>query len=135
MHPTSSKIISNPLDIPLLRQLPFSQCIRCGDFVFVSGQVGLDPNSGRLVKGGIRAQSKRALENIKVILTAVGAGMSDIVKATVFLASKRDFAVMNEVFREYMPADPPVRSTVQSGLMLRAARVEIEVVAYSPDSD
>jgi 2-iminobutanoate/2-iminopropanoate deaminase len=90
----------------------YSQAIRAGDFIFVAGMGGIDPATGQMVPGGVREQTRRALENIKAVLESAGASLSDVVKVTVFLTNPDDFNDMNEVYREYFKEKPPARSTV-----------------------
>lgn len=108
---------------------PYHHAVRTGDLLFCSGQIPLDPASGQLVEGGIRAQTERVLENIKVILDDQGLGFGQVVKCTVFLIDLADFAAMNEVYGRYFTGDYPARSTVQVAALPRGAAVEIEVVA------
>jgi 2-iminobutanoate/2-iminopropanoate deaminase len=111
---------------------PYSQAVRCGDLVFTSGQVALDPRTGLMIEGGIREQTLRVFENVRVILEAAGAGMADVVKTVVFLKNIGDFAVMNEVYATYLAADgmvPPARSTIEVARLPKDALVEIEVIA------
>jgi 2-iminobutanoate/2-iminopropanoate deaminase len=108
---------------------PYSQAIRAGSFLFVSGQVPLDPQSGVLVDGDITVQTKRVLENLSAILAASGASFADVVKTTVFLLDMNEFAAMNGVYAKFFPDPPPARSTVQVSRLPRDARVEIDVIA------
>ena len=108
---------------------PYSQAIKSNGFVFVSGQVALDPQSGELVGTDVRQQTERVLENLKAILEAAGASLHHAVKSTVFLKDMNDFAAMNEVYARYFSAAPPARSTVQVARLPKDALVEIEVVA------
>ena len=107
---------------------PYSQAIRVGGLLFVSGQIGLEP-AGTLVNGGIAGETHQALKNIDAILRASGASFADVVKATVFLADMAEFAAMNAVYGSYVASPPPARSTVAVARLPRDARVEIEVVA------
>ena len=107
---------------------PYSVAIRAGMFVFTSGQLGLDPQSGNLVPGGIEAETRQALNNIRHVLEDAGAGMDAIVKTTVFLKDMTDFLNMNAVYAEFFPENPPARSTVQATLP-KGGSVEIEAVA------
>ena len=107
---------------------PYSQAIRAGDFVFAAGQVALDPATGRLVEGGIEAQTRQALTNLSAVFQAAGTSLANVTKTTVFLADIGDFKAMNGVYAEFFPAAPPARSTVQVVLPL-GARIEIEAVA------
>ena len=108
---------------------PYSQAIKSGGFIFVSGQVGLDPKSGEMGGGDIRQQTERTLENVKGILLAAGANLHHVLKTTVFLKDLNDFAAMNEVYGRYFTSAPPARSTVQVARLPKDALVEIEVVA------
>lgn len=111
---------------------PYSQAIRVGDFVFCSGQLGLDPNTGNLVSGGVEAETRRALENLAAVLQAAGTSLERVVKTTVFLLDMNDFARMNAVYAEFFPANPPARSTIQVARLPRDGRVEIEAIAVLP---
>ncbi|MGB7846010.1 MAG: RidA family protein [Candidatus Acidiferrum sp.] len=108
---------------------PYSQAIRCNGFVFVSGQVALDPKSGELAGSDIRQQTERVLENLQGVLEASGASFNHVVKTTVFLKDMNDFATMNEVYARYFTAAPPARSTVQAARLPKDALVEIDVIA------
>lgn len=111
---------------------PYSQAIRTGDLLFVSGQIPLDPATGTLVDGDIAVQTRRVLENLGGILNAAGAGYADIVKTTVFLLDMNEFAAMNAVYAEFFPAPPPARSTVQVSRLPRDVRIEIDAIARVP---
>jgi 2-iminobutanoate/2-iminopropanoate deaminase len=108
---------------------PYSQAIAAGNFVFCSGQVALEPASSVLVEGDVRAQTRRALENLSGVLNAAGSSLAQVVKTTVFLVSMSDFAAMNEVYAEFFPGDPPARSTIAVAELPKGARVEIEAIA------
>lgn len=108
---------------------PYSQAIKSGGLIFLSGQVALDPKSGELIGGDIRQQTERTLNNIKAILEAAGANMHHVVKSTVFLKDLNDFAAMNEIYGRYFTSAPPARSTVQVAKLPKDALVEIEIVA------
>lgn len=110
---------------------PYSQAIQCNGFIYLSGQVALDPKTGALAEGDIRQQTERTLENIKGILEAGGANLQHVVKTTVFLKDMNDFAAMNEVYAKYFTSAPPARSTVQVSRLPKDALVEIEVIAAS----
>jgi 2-iminobutanoate/2-iminopropanoate deaminase len=110
---------------------PYSQAIKANGFVYLSGQVALDPQSGELVGTDIRQQTERVLENIKGILEAAGANLHHVVKTTVFLKDMKDFSAMNEIYGRYFTAAPPARSTVQVSRLPQDALVEIEVIAGS----
>ena len=111
--------------------VPLSPAIRAGDFVFVSGQVPADA-SGSIVAGGIEAQTKQVMENVKAALALAGAELSDIVKTTVWLEDARNFAAFNKVYASYFPSEPPARTTVESRLMAEI-KIEVEAVAYKPE--
>jgi 2-iminobutanoate/2-iminopropanoate deaminase len=108
---------------------PYSQAIAAGDFIFCSGQVALDPATGELGEDDVRAQTRRALENLSAVLSAGGATLGDVVKTTVFLVNMGDFAAMNEVYAEYFSSEAPARSTIAVAALPRGARVEVEAVA------
>jgi 2-iminobutanoate/2-iminopropanoate deaminase len=108
---------------------PYSQAIKSGGFIFLSGQVALDPKSGELTGADIRQQTERVLNNIKGILEAAGANLHHVVKTTVFLKDMNDFVAMNEVYGRYFTSAPPARSTVQVARLPKDALVEIEVTA------
>lgn len=108
---------------------PYSQGIKTGDFVFVAGEKGLDPKTGKIVPGGIAAETRRTLENIKSILEAGGATMDQVVRTQVFLTDIEDFPAMNAVYAEYFQNDPPGRTTVQVAALPAGAHVEIEATA------
>jgi 2-iminobutanoate/2-iminopropanoate deaminase len=108
---------------------PYSQAIASGNLVFCSGQVALEPASGALVEGDVRAQTRRALENLSGVLNAAGSSLAQVVKTTVFLLTMGDFTAMNEVYAEFFPGDPPARSTIAVAELPKSARVEIEAIA------
>jgi 2-iminobutanoate/2-iminopropanoate deaminase len=108
---------------------PYSQAIRANGFLFLAGQVALDPKTGELAGADIRQQTERTLENVKGILEAAGSNLHHVVKTTVFLKDMNDFAAMNEVYGKYFAAAPPARSTVQVSRLPKDALVEIEVIA------
>jgi len=110
---------------------PYSQAIRTNGFLYVSGQVALDPKTGEFVGTDIRQQTERTLENIKEILEAAGSNMHHVVKTTVFLKDMNDFAAMNEAYARFFSLAPPARSTVQVARLPKDALVEIEVIAGS----
>lgn len=111
---------------------PYSAGIRAGNFIFTAGQVGIDPKTGDLVPGGIEAQTRQVLENVKNILEAAGSSMDQVVKTTVFMADMNQFAQMNAVYAEFFPGEPPARSTFGVAALPKNALVEIEVVALLP---
>jgi len=114
---------------------PYSQAVRSGGFLFCSGQIPLDPETGKLVEGGIEAQTESVLMNLEAVLAAGGATLAAVVKTTVFLADLADFPAMNAVYGRYFPEDPPARATVQAARLPAGARVEIEAVARTEAGD
>lgn len=108
---------------------PYSQAIRTENLVFTAGQVGLDPATMELVEGGVEAQTRQVLTNLKHVLEKADSGLKFVVKTTVFLQDMGDFAKMNEVYAEFFPENPPARSTVQVAGLPKGAQVEIECVA------
>ena len=108
---------------------PYSQAVRSNGFLFVSGQVALDPKSGEFVGTDIRQQTERVLDNLKAILEAAGVSLHHVVKTTVFLKDMNDFTAMNETYARYFTAAPPARSTVQAARLPKDALVEIDVIA------
>jgi len=110
---------------------PYSQGIRANGFVFVSGQIPLDPVTQQLVAGNVQAQTERVLENLKGIVEAAGSSLDRVVRVTVFLADMNEFAAMNEVYGRYFRSQPPARSTVQVARLPRDVRVEIDVIALA----
>jgi 2-iminobutanoate/2-iminopropanoate deaminase len=108
---------------------PYSQAIRSGSLVFTAGQVGIDPATGELVEGGIEAQTRQVLSNLKSVLAAAGSGLDSVVKTTVFLRDMNDFAKMNAVYAEFFRENPPARSTIAVAALPKGALVEIEAVA------
>jgi len=113
---------------------PYSQAVKAGDFLFVSGQVPIDPKTGKVVMGDIAIQTKQTLENIKAILSAAGLSLKDVVKVTVFLKDVKDFKKMNETYGTYFEDEPPARTTVQAQLAIEELLIEIDAVACSPQS-
>ena len=108
---------------------PYSQAIQIGDLLFVSGQVPIDPSTGAVVEGDIKAQAQQSLNNLKAILNAAGTNMGAVVKTTVFLADMNDFAATNEVYAQFFQEPFPARSAVQVGRLPKDAKVEIEAIA------
>ena len=109
--------------------VPYSQAIQIGDLLFVSGQVPIDPSTGAIVEGDIKAQAQQSLNNLKAILNAAGTNMGAVVKTTVFLADMNDFAAMNEVYAQFFQEPFPARSAVQAARLPKDAKVEIEAIA------
>ena len=108
---------------------PYSPAVRAGGFIYVSGQVPVDPVSNQAVTGDVKAETRQVLSNIQRILEGCGASLSDVVKCGVFLTDVKDFAAMNEVYAEFFTGEPPARSTVAVAGLPRAALVEIEAIA------
>jgi 2-iminobutanoate/2-iminopropanoate deaminase len=108
---------------------PYSQAIASDDAVYCSGQIGLDPQTGTLVPGGIEPETRRVLENLREVLGAAGLGLGDVVKTTIFMADLREFDIVNRVYGEHFTAPYPARATVQVAALPRGARVEIEAIA------
>ncbi|MBI2843028.1 MAG: RidA family protein [Armatimonadetes bacterium] len=108
---------------------PYSQGISSGGFVFISGQLPIDPNTGDLVRSTIEEETTIVLENIKAVLSAAGADVSDVVKTTIFLTDINDFPRVNEVYASYFETNPPARATVGVAALPKGARVEIEAIA------
>ena len=108
---------------------PYSQAVVSGSFVFVSGQIGLDPQSGTLVPGGTEAETERVLLNLDAILAAAGASFADVMRTTIYLVDLGDFARVNEIYARHFAAPFPARATVGVAALPRGARVEIDAVA------
>jgi 2-iminobutanoate/2-iminopropanoate deaminase len=108
---------------------PYSQAIRTGQLLFVSGQIPLDPATGALVSGDIAAQTDRVLKNLGAILVAAGTSFDRVVKTTVYLADMSEFAAMNDVYGRYFRAPAPARATIQAARLPRDVRVEIDLIA------
>jgi len=108
---------------------PYSQAVDAGDYVFLSGQVPIDPKTGELVAGDIAVQTDRVLDNLGAVLEAAGCSFSDVVKTTIYLADLGDFQAVNETYGKRFTADPPARATVQVSALPKGARVEIDAIA------
>jgi 2-iminobutanoate/2-iminopropanoate deaminase len=108
---------------------PYSQALRVGDLIFTAGQIGLDPQAGQLVEGGIEGQTRQVLNNLKAVLVAAGSGLASIVKTTVYLQNLAEFNQMNAIYAEFFPQTKPARSTVQVAALPRGALIEIDCVA------
>ena len=114
---------------------PYSHGVRSGRWVFTSGTIGNDPATGKLVAGGVVAETRQALTNLGGTLRAGGTSLAQVLKTTVFLVDLGQFAAMNAVYAEFFPQDPPARSTIQVGGLPGGASVEIEAVAVVPEAD
>jgi len=110
-------------------QLPFSEAVRVDHMLYLSGQLGFDSKTSSLVDGGIAAETRQTMENIKAVLEKHGSSMAEVVKCTVFLADINEWAAMNEVYITYFPSDPPARSALGSSGLALGARTEIECMA------
>ena len=108
---------------------PYSQAIKAGGFVFTAGQIPLDPATGKLIEGDVKAQTERVLKNLSAVLAAAGSNMDRVVKTTVFLKNMSDFPAMNEVYGQFFKNEPPSRSTVGVAALPKDALIEIDVVA------
>jgi len=108
---------------------PYSQAVVSNGFAFLSGQIPLDPATGKLIEGDVAAQTVRVLENLKAVLEACGSSLGHVVKTTVFLKDMGEFAQMNAVYSEYFPENPPARATVEAARLPRDVRVEIDCIA------
>jgi 2-iminobutanoate/2-iminopropanoate deaminase len=110
---------------------PYSQAIRANGFVFVSGQVAIDPTTQQVIDGDVATQTDRVLKNLSAILKAAGSGLEKVVRSTVFLKNMGDFGAMNEVYGRYFSATPPARSTVEVARLPKDVLVEIDVIALA----
>ena len=111
---------------------PYSQGMKAAGFLFTSGQIPLDPATGKLVPGGIDEQTRRVLENLRAVLAAAGATFDDVVKTTIYLTNLSDFATVNTIYASYFGSTPPARSTVQVAALPLGASVEIDMIARAP---
>jgi 2-iminobutanoate/2-iminopropanoate deaminase len=109
---------------------PYSQAVEAGGFVFVSGQIPIDPKSGTVVQVDIKAQTRQVMENAKAILSAAGCGMSRVVKTTIYLKNMADFAAVNEIYGGYFPSDPPARATVEVSRLPKEVAIEMDFTAW-----
>lgn len=112
---------------------PYSQAVKVGSWLFISGQIPIDPASGEMVSGDIMEQTDRVMKNIKAILDEVRASFSDVVKTTIFLKDLKDFEKVNTVYAGYFETFPPARATVEVSSLPKDARVEIETIAFCKD--
>ncbi len=109
---------------------PYSMGVAFGEFIFTAGQLGIDPNTGEIVSGGIQAETRQALTNIKNILESVGSGLEKVVKTTVYLRDMAEFSQMNAIYGEFFSEGFPARTTIQAGALPKNASIEIEVIAF-----
>ncbi len=124
---TAQRVLSPGAPTPIG---PYSQAIRAGSYLFCSGQVGIDPQSGRLIAGDAAAQLRQIMKNLAAVLEAGGAAFKDVVKTTIFLVEMEDFVAVNRVYAESFPEIAPARSTVAVAALPLGARVEVEMIAY-----
>jgi len=108
---------------------PYSQAVKIGEMVFVSGQIPIDPLSGNLIEGDIKAQTRQVLKNVSAVLSAAGTSLDSVVKTTVFITDMNDFALMNEVYAEFFTSMPPARACVEVSRLPKDVLVEVEAVA------
>ena len=130
----SQQQVKAPLEVILTKDAPrpvgpYSQAIKSGGFVFASGQIAIDPATGKMIDGDIRAQTERVMKNLSAVLAGAGSNMNRVVKATVLLKNMSDFAAMNEVYGEFFTSTPPSRTTLQAAGLPKDALVEIDLVA------
>lgn len=123
-----------PIDVPGRppNNSTYSQATRCGDLLFVSGQLGIHPATRQLVPGGLAAETRQALENITAILTAAGSSLTHIARVNIYITRFELLSVMNEVYAEYFPIHKPAKTTVEVSRLDRDAMIEIEVIALGP---
>jgi 2-iminobutanoate/2-iminopropanoate deaminase len=112
---------------------PYSQGVRSGNLVFLSGQIPLDPATGQIVAGDVTAQTERVMKNLSAVLQAAGGEFSNVVRCTIYLTDLADFQVVNEVYGRSFPRNPPARATVQVAALPRGAKVEIDAIAVLPE--
>ena len=124
----AKQFVTSPTSAPAIG--PYSPALRVGDFLFLSGQIPLDPATGLVVEGDIRVQTTRVLDNMGELLKAGGASFASVARTTIFLADMNDFAAVNEVYGSYFAAPFPARATVQVARLPRDVRVEIDAIAY-----
>ena len=121
------------IDAPPLKAIgPYSLGVASGDYIHYSGQIPLDPATGKIVEGGIVAETEQVFRNLAAVLDAAGLSLSDAVKSTVFLTDMNDFAAMNEVYARHVSPPFPARSTIAVAALPLGAKVEIEIIAYRP---
>ena len=110
---------------------PYSQAVSFDNLIFVSGQIPIDPVSGKVVKGDIREQTKQVLENVKEILEAGGTLMQNVLRTTIFLTNMDDYSAVNEAYAQYFPESAPARSTIQVNRLPRDVNIEIDAIAFT----
>ena len=109
---------------------PYSQAVKVGSWLFVSGQIPVDPATGEIVTGGIEKQTERVMENINNILIFSGMGLQDVIKTTIYLQNINEFAKFNETYAKFFPLEPPARATVEVSRLPKGVGIEIETIAY-----
>ena len=110
---------------------PYSQAIRSGAFLFISGQIPIDPESGEMIQGDAGEQAERVLKNLQAILEAAGMGLEDVVKTTLYLRNLGNFEKVNSIYKRYFPNNPPARSTIEVSRLPKDAEIEIDAIACS----
>ena len=128
MHRKIVKTVAAPQAIG-----PYSQAVEAGGFVFVSGQIPIDANSGNVLQADIRSQARLVMDNANAILSAAGCNMLNVVKSTIYLKNLSDFAAVNEVYGGYFPSDPPARATVEVSHLPKDVSIEIDFIAWKGD--
>lgn len=123
------EVIGKPIVLPNGTTLPFSPATRAGDFLFISGQLGMG-DDGKVVAEDIGSQTRQIFQRLRSILELAGGRLDQIVKINVWITDKADFAELNAAYREFFPARPPARSTVVSDLLIPGARIEIDAIAF-----
>lgn len=111
---------------------PYSQAIRAGDFLFIAGQVPVNPETGEFITDSITVQTQQCMENIKAILNAAGSSLADVVRTTIYLTNMQDFGTVNDAYSNYFDLDPPARTTIGVAALPKGVAIEIDVIAYSP---
>ncbi|MGQ3685315.1 MAG: RidA family protein [Candidatus Loosdrechtia sp.] len=114
---------------------PYSQAIKIGNFIFISGQIPIVPATGELIQGDIKLQTRQVLENLKNILESAGSSLANVVKTTVFLKDLNDYAAMNEIYKEFFHYQPPARAAVQAARLPGDVGVEIEAIAFGTEKE
>jgi 2-iminobutanoate/2-iminopropanoate deaminase len=127
---SSAEFLASPY--PALRALPFSEAVRAGEFLILSGQIGNAPGTAAPVPGGIAAEARQAMENVKAVLVRHGSSLDEVVKCSVFLADMSEWPAFNDVYRGYFPNHFPARSALGASGLAKGARVEMECIAYAP---
>ena len=130
--PEKPDLIFHSSKLERKKNAPFSDAVEVGNTLYLAGQVGINPETGKLPEGGIGPEAKQTLENIKAVLEAHGSDLEHVVKCTVILSTTDDFADFNKIFREYFPKNKPARTTFAAGLLV-GAKIEIDVIAVKAD--